>query len=157
EDGTCGETGVAGAYDNGGEALDGGTSGDLDRDLRRIRDRIEDGGPLLRLSDDCLDLLPGGVRIDVEGHLDVVEAVPDVAVDAEDPADVMAALDGRLDGAELDPAVLRDRRDSGRETACEPDQEILDRRDPHVGRGEDLRVVGVEDGLGPVALLLAQT
>ena len=35
------EAGVAGAYDNRGELLDGEPSGDLDRDLRRVRQSVE--------------------------------------------------------------------------------------------------------------------
>ena len=89
-------------------------------------------------------------------HLDVVEAVADVAVDAEDPADVVVALDRRLDRAQLDPAVLRDRRDAGGQAARQAHEEVLDRRDPVVLGGEDLGVIGVEHGLGLVALLLAE-
>src|SRR6476646_4202974 len=61
-------------------------SGDLDGDLRRIRERVEHRGALLGLGHQRLDLLLRGVRVDLERHLDVVEAVPDVAVDAEDSA-----------------------------------------------------------------------
>ena len=98
-----------------------------------------------------------GVGVDVEGHLDVVEAVADVAVGAEDPADVVVALDRRLDRAQLDAAVLRDRRHARGQAARQPDEQVLDRRDAVVLRGEDLGVVGVERRLRLVALLLAET
>ena len=96
------------------------------------------------------------VGVDLEGHLDVVEAVADVAVGAEDAADVVVALDGRLDRAQLDAAVLRDRRDAGGQAARQADEEVLDRRDAVVLGREHRRVVGVEDVLGLVALLLAE-
>ena len=57
-------------------------SGDLDGDLRWVGEGVEHRGALLGLGDQRFDLLPGGVGVDHERHLDVVEAVPDVAVDA---------------------------------------------------------------------------
>src|ERR1700742_3344248 len=81
-------------------------SGYFDGDVGRVGERVEDGRALLRLGHQRLDLFPGRVRVDVEGHLDVVEAVAHVAVGAEDAADVMVALDGGLDRAQLDAAVL---------------------------------------------------
>ena len=95
-----------------------------------------------------------GVRVDLERHLDVVEAVADVAVGAEDAADVVVALDRRLDRAQLDAAVLRDRRHAGGQAARQADEEVLDRRDAVVLGREDLGVVGVEHRLGLVGLLL---
>src|ERR1700722_15619862 len=68
-------------------------SGDFDGDLRRIRQSVEYRGALLGLGDQRFDLLLGGVSVDLERHLDVVEAVPDVAVGPEDAADVVIALD----------------------------------------------------------------
>ena len=87
---------------------------------------------------------------------DAVEAVAHVAVDAEDALDVHVALDGRLDRAELDAAILGDRGDAGREAAREPDEQELDRRHAVVLGGEDLRVVGIEGGFGAVLLLGAE-
>ena len=43
-----------------------------------------------------------------------------------------------------------------RQAARQPDEEVLDRRDPVVLGGEDLRVIGVEHGFGLVALLLPE-
>src|SRR5580693_7398946 len=87
-----------------------GRSSDFDDDVRRVGERVEHGGTLLGLGDQGLDLLSRRVRVDGERHLDVVVAVADVAVGAEDPADVMPALDRGLDRAQLDAAVLRDGR-----------------------------------------------
>src|SRR5580704_19048893 len=84
-----------------------GRSGDFDDDVRRVGERVEHGGALLGLGDQRLDLLPRRVRVDGERHLDVAEAVTDVTVGPEDPADVVPALDRGLDRTELDAAVLR--------------------------------------------------
>src|SRR5258708_9041356 len=100
-----------------------GPSGDFDGDVRRVGERVEHGGPLLRLSHERLDLLTRRVRVDVEGHLDVVEAVADVAVGAEDAADVVVPLHGSLDRVQLDAAVLRHRGDAGAQAAGQADQE----------------------------------
>ena len=56
-------------------------SGDLDCNVRRIRERVEHRGALLGLGHQRLDLLPRGVRVDGERHLAVVEAVADVTVE----------------------------------------------------------------------------
>src|SRR5450631_3351671 len=92
-----------------------GRSSDFDGDVRGIRQRVEHRGALLGLGDQRLDLLPRGVRVDGERHLDVVVAVTDVAVGTEDPADVVAALDRGLDRAQLDAAVLCDDRNTPRQ------------------------------------------
>src|ERR1700689_4694978 len=131
-------------------------SGDFDGDVRRVRESVEHGGALLRLGHQRLDVLPRRVRVDVEGHLDVVVAVADVAVGAEDAADVVPALDRGLDRAQLDAAVLRDRRDTPRPAAPQADGEVLDRRDAVVLGREGLGVVGLERPLLLVALLLAE-
>src|SRR6202012_1190730 len=81
---------------------------DFDGDVGRVGERVEHRGPLLRLRDQRLDVLLRRGRVDVEGPLDVVEAVAHVAVRAEDAADVVVALDGGLDRVQLDAAVLRD-------------------------------------------------
>src|SRR5215467_12364109 len=134
-----------------------GRSGDLDSDVRRVRESVEHRRALLRLGDKRLDLLLRGVGVDGESHLDVVVAVADVAVGTEDPADVVRAFDRRLDGAQLDAAVLRDGRHAGCEATRQADEEVLDRRYAVVLRREDLRVVGFEHPLVLVALLLAET
>src|SRR6185312_10451684 len=70
-----------------------GPSGDFDGDVRRVGQRVEHSGALLGLGHQRLDVLLRRVRVDVERHLDVVEAVAHVGVGAEDPADVVCALD----------------------------------------------------------------
>ena len=62
----------------------------------------------------------------------------------------------RLDRAQLDAAILRDRGDAGRQAAREADEHVLDRRDAVILRREDLRMIGLERGLGLVLLLLAE-
>src|SRR5690242_17086077 len=130
--------------------------GHFDGDVGRVAQRVVHCRALLRLRHQRLDVLAGRVRVDVEGHLDVVEAVADVAVGTEDAADVVGALDRRGDRAQLDAAVLGDRGHAGRQAAGQADDEVLDRRDAVVGRREDLGVVGLEDRLLLVGLLLAE-
>src|SRR5215469_1299676 len=129
-------------------------SGDLDADVRWVRESVEHGGALLGLGHQRLDLLPRRVRVDGERHLDVVEAVADVAVGPEDPADVVRARNRGLDRPQLDAAVLRDGRHTRRQAARQADKEVLDRRDAVVLRREHLWVVGFEHPLVLVTLLL---
>src|SRR6185503_11825904 len=89
----------------------------VDGDVRGVRNRVVDGRALLRLRDERLDVLLRRVGVDLERHLDAVVAVADVGVHAEDPLDVHGAFDVRLDGTELDAAVLRDGGDARREAA----------------------------------------
>src|SRR6478735_7742256 len=65
---------------------------DFDGYVRRIGDDVVHRRALLRLRHDRLDLLLRRVGVDVEGDLDVVVAVADVAVDAQDPLDVHRAF-----------------------------------------------------------------
>jgi len=53
-----------------------GPSGDFDGDVRRVRQGVEHGGALLGLGHQRLDVLPRRVRVDVEGHLDVISLIP---------------------------------------------------------------------------------
>src|SRR6516225_7453242 len=103
-------------------------SGDLDCDIRRIGERVEHRGALLGLGHQRLDLLPRRIRVDGERHLDVVEAIADVAVGAEDPANVVPALNRGLDRAQLDATVLGDGRYAASQATGQADEEILDRR-----------------------------
>src|SRR5690606_10126629 len=94
--------------------------------------------------------------VDVERDLDVLVAVAHVAIDAEDALDVHLALEPRLDAAELDAAVLRDRRNAGREAAREPDEHELDRRRAEILGRKHFRVIRLERELGLVLVLLAE-
>src|SRR6202021_2492220 len=132
------------------------TSGDFDGGVGRVGGRGVHRGALLRLGHQRLDVLPRRVRVDVEGHLDVVVAVADVAVGAEYPSDIVAALDHGLDRAQLDATVLRDGRDTPGQAARQADEEVLDRRDAVVGGREDLGVVGFERPLFVVIVLLPE-
>src|ERR1700730_10871565 len=129
----------------------------LDRDVHRVRDGVVYGRALLRLRDDRLDVLLRCIRVDLERHLDVVVPVADVAVDAEDAANVHLAFDLRLDGPQLDAAILRHGGNAGGQTAREADEHVLDRGDPVILRGEDLRVIRLERALGLVLLLLPES
>src|SRR6185503_606382 len=104
-----------------------------------------------------LDVLFRRIRIDLEGDLDVVVAVADIAVDAENPLDVHGPLDLRLDRPQLDAPILSDRGDPGRQAARETDEDVFDRRRAAILGCEDLRMVGVERELGLVLLLLTQS
>ncbi len=64
----------------------------------------------------------------MECDLDVVVAVADVAVDAEDALDVHGPFELRLDRPELDAAILRDRGDAGRQAAGQTDEHQFDGR-----------------------------
>ena len=91
-----------------------------------------------------LDLVGGGVGVDVVGHLDAAEPVAHVAVDAEDAGDVHLTFEGCRDRAQLDLPVLGDGGDAGGEAAGQGDEHVLDGCRPVVLGGEDLRVIGVE-------------
>src|SRR4029079_4693382 len=91
------------------------------------------------------------------GHLDVVVAIADVAVDAENAANVHRAFELRFDRPELNPAILCDRGNARREAAGETDQHVLNRRDAVILRGENLGMIRLERSLGFVLLLLAET
>src|SRR5690606_16343847 len=86
-----------------------------------------------------------------------VEAVAHLGVAAEDAEDVVVALDGGLDALELDAAVLRDGRDTGREASGERREHGLDGGRGVVLGGEGLRVVALEHEGLLVLVLLAET
>src|ERR1700761_776009 len=96
-------------------------SGHFDGDVGRVGQRVEHGRALLGLGHQRLDLLLRRVRVDVEGHLDAVVAVADVAVGAEDAADVVRALDGCLHRVQLDAAVFGDGRHARGQAAGQAD------------------------------------
>src|SRR5687768_15164198 len=129
---------------------------DFDRDVDRVGDHVVDRRPFLRLRDDRLDLLLRRVSVDLEGDLDVVVAVADVAVHPEDSADVHLAFELRLDRAQLDAPILGHRGNAGGQAAGEADEHVFDRRDPLVFGGEDLGMIRRERRLGLVLLLLAK-
>src|SRR6185312_11871374 len=69
---------------------------------------------------------------------------------------VVRAFDRRGDRAQLDAAVLRDRRHARRQAAGQADDEVLDWRDAVVRGREDLGVVGLEHRLLQMVVLLAE-
>src|SRR5690606_11473326 len=89
-------------------------------------------------------------------HLDAIEAVTDVTVDAENALQVHSTLERRLHRAKLDVAVLCDSCDSGGQATGEPREHDLHRRRTLVLGGKNFRVVGIEPERGAVLLLLAE-
>src|SRR5215218_5258854 len=67
-------------------------SGDGDRDGRRVGEDVVDGGPLLRLRDDRLDLRRGYVGVDPVVDPDPAEAVAHVRVGPRMPCRSISAL-----------------------------------------------------------------
>src|SRR4029079_11786227 len=96
-------------------------SATLDRDVGRVGDDVVHGRALLRLGDQRLDLVGGGVGVDVVRDPDAAEPVANVAVDPEDAGDVHVALERGRYRPQLDLAVLGDGRDAGGEAAGEAD------------------------------------
>src|SRR3954468_15812167 len=115
---------------------------DRDADVRRVRDDVEDRGALLGLRHERLDVLRGGVGVDVEVDADVVEAVAHLGIAAQDAEDVHVALDAGLHRLELDVAVLRDGGHAGGQAGRQPDEDVLDRGRAVVLGGEHLGVIG---------------
>src|SRR5271166_3426135 len=131
-------------------------SGQLDEHLRRVGHDVEDRRALLRLGDQRLEVVAGGVGVDGEPDRDRLEAVADIGVGAEDAQDVHLAFDGGGDRPELDAPVLGDRGDARGQAADEADQHDLRRRGALVLGREALRVIDVELVLGAVPLLGAE-
>src|SRR5215475_12684953 len=74
--------------------LAGTGSVDLDGDVRRVGDDVVDGGALLRLRDQRLDLLGGGVGVDLVADGDAAESVANIRVGTEDPVQVHLGAEG---------------------------------------------------------------
>src|SRR4051794_31357002 len=134
----------------------GARSVDRDADVRRVRDDVEDRGALLGLRHERLDVLRGGVGVDVEVDADVVEAVAHLGIAAQDAEDVHVALDAGLHRLELDVAVLRDGGHAGGQAGRQPDEDVLDRGRAVVLGGEHLGVIGGVAEARLVAVGLAQ-
>ena len=98
----------------------------------------------------------GRVGVDVKGDLDVVVSVAHVPVDAENALDVHRAFELRLDRPQLHATILGNRGHAGRQTACESDEHVFNRRHAEVFGRENLRMIRVERELGLVLLFLAE-
>ena len=133
------------------------TSDDLDRDIRRIRDQVVDSRSLLRLGDDCPDLIQGRIGVDGVGHFDAIKTITHVTVDAKNPLDVHAALERRRDGVELDLAILSDGSDTRSQTAGQTDEHEFDRCRAVVLGRENLRMIRIDREFALVMMLLAET
>src|ERR1700683_5664530 len=77
-------------------------SGQLDEDLGRVGDDVEDRRALLRLGDQRLEILAGGVGVDGEPDRDLLETVAHVGAGAQDAQDVHLAFAGGGGRGELD-------------------------------------------------------
>ena len=86
----------------------------------------------------------------------IFELLANVAVDAKDALDVHIALDGRLDRAKLDVAVLRDRCDPGRQATGQSHQDEFDGRSAFILRRKHLGMIGIEGERGFAPLFLAE-
>src|SRR4051794_38345334 len=91
---------------------------DLDRHRDAVGHDVEDGRAGLRLLDDLAKLL-GVVAPELEADPDLLVAVADVVVEAEDPEQVDVALDGGLDLGEVDLPRRGDVGDAGGEAGGE--------------------------------------
>jgi hypothetical protein len=160
-----GEARVPRADDDRGDALDGRASdkpprgppsGDFDGDVRRVRERVEHGGALLGLGDQRLDLLPRGVRVDVNVTLMSLKPLRTSLSAPRIPR--MSCPPSTVDSTERSwmPRFCATDATPAGQAARQADEEVLDRRDAVVLRREDLGVVGVERPLFLVALLLAE-
>src|SRR5262245_595068 len=68
--------------------------GHPDADAGRVGQDVVDRRTLLRLRDQCLDLLGGGVGVDLIADRDRAETVADLRVGAEDPVEVHLSSQG---------------------------------------------------------------
>src|SRR5512145_390621 len=90
-----GQSGLPGADNDGGREphdtrsfIELSPSVDGDEDARWVGDDVEDSRPLLRLGNQCLDVVLTRLGADVEMNADGSEAVAHVVVDAEDTLNV---------------------------------------------------------------------
>src|SRR4051794_12552150 len=127
----------------------------VDRDEHggRIGDDVEDGGPLLRLRDQRLDVVFAGIGTDVEVDADGAEPVAHVIVDAENALNIHVGLERRLDRMKLDAAPLGDRGNARGQAARQAGQNQFDRRRSMVLRSKNLGMVRL-DGERLVSRLL---
>src|SRR4029079_4122644 len=88
--------------------------------------------------------LPARLAADLEGDADVLEAVADLAVDAESAAGGHSALGLRVDLVQDDLAGGRDVDDGGRQAGGERVQEVLGGVRALVGAEQDGRLAGVD-------------
>src|SRR5262245_42361141 len=81
---------------------------DFDCDIRRIGHDVVDRRPFLRLRNEGFDVFALGIGVDLVHDLDPVKAITHIAVDAQDALNVHVPFNRRLDGTQLDIAVLCD-------------------------------------------------
>ena len=68
-------------------------SGQVDGDVGGVGEDVVDRRALLRLRDEGLDLLGGGVSVDRVAHPDAAEAVADFGIGTQDSVQIMLGLD----------------------------------------------------------------
>src|SRR5262249_44067141 len=126
---------------------------DGDEHARRVCDDVEDGGSLLRLSDQCLDVVFGRIGSDVEMNANGAKPIAHLVIHPEDALNIHVGLECCLDRMELNAASLRDCCYTGRKAARQTGEDELNGSWSIVFGRKDLRMVRL-DGERLVAGLL---
>ena len=119
-------------------------SDDLDDDGGRVGDDVEDGRPLLRLGDDGLDLLLGGVGVDLVADRMPLKPLRTSGSMPRMPARSMSPSTVALTERSWMPRFLATEATPAVRQPARPISTISERGQAVVGGGEDLRVVGVD-------------
>src|SRR5262249_18415834 len=117
---------------------------DGDEHARRVCDDVEDGGALLRLSDQCLDVVFGRIGSDVELHANRPKPSAPLVIHPKYALNIHVGLECCLDRMELNAASLRDCCYTGRKAARQTGEDELNRSWSIVFGRKDLRVVRLD-------------
>ena len=125
----------------------------LDAYACRVRDDIEYGRALLRLSDQRFDLVGSSVRIDLVFDFNTVKSISHVLVDTKDALHVHGAFDRCRNGTQLNSAILCDSRNTRRQATRQTDEDVLDGSRAFIFGSKDLRMVSIKGELRSMFLL----
>src|SRR5262252_8698830 len=146
-----GQSGLAGADNDGGRELHDTrsliqqrSSIDGDEHARRVCNDVEDGGSLLRLSDQCLDVVFGRIGSDVEMNANGAKPIAHLVIHPKDALNIHVGLECCLDRMELNAASLRDCCYTGRKAARQTGEDKLNGSWSIVFGRKDLRVVRLD-------------
>src|SRR5262249_35143501 len=103
-----------------------------------------DGGSLLRLSDQCLDVVFGRIGSDVEMNANGAKPIAHLVIHPEDALNIHVGLECCLDRMELNAASLRDCCYTGRKAARQTGEDKLNGSWSIVFGRKDLRVVRLD-------------